>query len=58
MNKHFLIVNWNNFHFDIVFIQQRTFDYLFTTIKKIVFYHLFFKILQTLLFISSNILKT
>jgi hypothetical protein len=58
MNNIFLIVNRNNIHFDNVFIQQRSFDYLFTTLKKIVFYELFKKILLTFLFISSNLLKT
>ena len=58
MNKIFLIVNWSNIHFDNVFIQQRGFDYLFTSLKKLFFYELLKKILLTFLFISSNLLKT
>ena len=58
MNKIFFMVNWNNIDFDNIFMQQRIFDYLFTTVKKFVFYELFKRLLITLLFISYNLLKT
>ena len=40
MNKIFFIFNWIKIHFDNVFMQQRGFDYLFTSLKKLFVFEL------------------